>query len=306
MGKSITKWWKKKFPQSNISLVNAGIGATDSLYGALRVQEDLLKYKPDFVVVEYSVNDQNIKMCAETLEGIIRQTLNSPNNPAVMLLFTMNLVGDNAQKWHSQVGKHYDIPMISYRDAVWPEVEAGKITWRDISPDEVHPNGQGYIRLEQNLFGALLPLLEAGPLAVDPLDLLPELGGVHVEQVWHVAEFRCPPGVGHGREILAEPRLCIPRLRGVEQLEFGRDGVEQVFKLIRRHRSDPLVELPLDRLNLCRSVDRLGCQPATKLCDGLLPPRTMQQVRPASQFTCGIVGHEQRTEQLFRAIEKHL
>ncbi|MCK5851497.1 SGNH/GDSL hydrolase family protein [bacterium] len=143
-GNLIAKWWEKKFPESEINFVNAGIGATDSLYGALRIQEDLLKYAPDFVVVEYSVNDPNLKLYAETLEGIIRQTLNSPKKPAVMLLFTMNQNGHNAQEWHSKVGLHYNIPMISYRDAVWPEVESGKITWRDISPDEIHPNDRGH------------------------------------------------------------------------------------------------------------------------------------------------------------------
>jgi len=140
----ITEWWKENFPKAKIELVNAGIGATDSLYGALRVQEDLLNHSPDFVVVEYSVNDRSEKMYAETMEGLLRHILNSPAKPAVMMLFTMNLNGQNAQEWHSQVGKHYDIPMISYRDAVWPEVEAKKIVWRDISPDEVHPNDRGH------------------------------------------------------------------------------------------------------------------------------------------------------------------
>jgi len=140
----VTKWWQEKFPKSKIKLVNAGIGATDSLYGTLRAQEDLLKYTPDFVVVEYSVNDPNVKLHAETIEGLLRQILKSPGKPAVMMLFTMNQNGQNAQEWHSQVGRHYDIPMISYRDAVWPEVESGKITWMDISPDEVHPNDRGH------------------------------------------------------------------------------------------------------------------------------------------------------------------
>ncbi len=140
----ITKWWKESFPKAKIKLVNAGIGATDSLYGALRVQEDLLKYEPDFVVVEYSVNDASDKLHAETIEGIIRQTLNSSSKPAVMMLFTVNQNGNNAQEWHSKIGRHYDIPMISYKDAIWPEIESKKITWRDISPDEVHPNDRGH------------------------------------------------------------------------------------------------------------------------------------------------------------------
>jgi len=140
----VTKWWAQTFPKSDIKLVNAGIGATDSLYGALRVQSDLLKFSPDFVVIEYSVNDSNDKLHAKTLEGIIRQTLTSPGKPAVMLLFMVNKLGNNAQEWHSQVGQHYNIPMISYRDAIWPEVESGKIKWEDISPDEVHPNDLGH------------------------------------------------------------------------------------------------------------------------------------------------------------------
>ena len=140
----VANWWEKTFPKAKIKLVNAGIGATDSLYGALRVQEDLLKFEPDFVVIEFSVNDTSDKLHAETIEGIVRQTLNSPGKPAVMMLFTVNQNGNNAQKWHSQVGRHYDIPMISYKDAIWPEVESKKITWQDISPDEVHPNDRGH------------------------------------------------------------------------------------------------------------------------------------------------------------------
>jgi len=140
----VANWWGKTFPKTKIKLVNAGIGATDSLYGALRVQEDLLKDEPDFVVIEYSVNDISDKLHAETIEGIIRQTLNSPGKPAVMMLFTVNQNGNNAQEWHSKVGRHYDIPMISYKDAIWPEVKSKNITWQDISPDEVHPNDKGH------------------------------------------------------------------------------------------------------------------------------------------------------------------
>lgn len=140
----VTKWWKKKFPKAKIELVNAGIGATGSLYGAARAQNHLLKYKPDFVVVEYAVNDPNDEEHAKSMEGLLRQILDSPKKTAVMMLFTMNKNGQNAQQWHSKVGRHYGIPMISYRDAVWPEVAKGKITWKDISPDEVHPNDRGH------------------------------------------------------------------------------------------------------------------------------------------------------------------
>lgn len=35
--------------------------------------------------------------------------------------------------------------MISYHDAVMPEIEAGNFTWADISPDNVHPNDDGHV-----------------------------------------------------------------------------------------------------------------------------------------------------------------
>jgi hypothetical protein len=34
--------------------------------------------------------------------------------------------------------------MLSYRDAIWPEITSGNIKWTDISPDDVHPNDRGH------------------------------------------------------------------------------------------------------------------------------------------------------------------
>jgi len=140
----VAKWWKDHFPKADVKLVNAGIGATGSLIAAHREYNDLLKYKPDVVVCEFSVNDGNEQLSAETLEGVVRQALNSANKPPVMLLFTMNNVGGNAQEWHSKVGSHYKLPMLSSRDALTPEVESGKMKWTDILADVVHPNDAGH------------------------------------------------------------------------------------------------------------------------------------------------------------------
>jgi lysophospholipase L1-like esterase len=143
-GNQVAAWWREKFPRANLQFVNAGIGATGSDYGALRVQRDLLSKQPDFVVVEYAVNDPNEQRFGETLEGLVRQILQRPNQPAVVLLFTMHNNGSNAQEWHGKVGRHYDLPMISYRDALWPEIQAGRMKWTDVEADLVHPNDRGH------------------------------------------------------------------------------------------------------------------------------------------------------------------
>jgi len=42
-------WWRKKFPNCAIDLINAGVGGTGSMYGSLRAGRDLLSSAPDLV-----------------------------------------------------------------------------------------------------------------------------------------------------------------------------------------------------------------------------------------------------------------
>jgi len=143
-GDLVARWWRQSFPAAKIEFVNAGIGATGSNYGALRARRDLLSRRPDFVVVEYAVNDPDTRAAAETLEGLVRQILAQPWQPAAMLLFTMNDRGANAQEWHGKVGRHYGLPMVSFRDALWPEIQSGRRKWEDVEADQVHPNDRGH------------------------------------------------------------------------------------------------------------------------------------------------------------------
>lgn len=140
----VLNWWKRNFPKAEFVLVNAGIGATGSGYGALRADRDLLSKKPDFVILEYAVNDKNTKEEAESYEGVVRQILKAPNDPALILLFMMRQNGTNAQEWESKVGAHYNLPMLSYRDALWPLIQKGSLQWKQLSPDVVHPNDNGH------------------------------------------------------------------------------------------------------------------------------------------------------------------
>ncbi len=140
----VLNWWQKTFPQTQFELINAGIGATRSDYGAMRAQHDLLSAKPDFVIVEFATNDLDTPEYAESYEGLIRQILNAPQKPAVALLFMTRKDGSNVQDAEIKIGEHYHLPMISYRNAIWQEMKAGKLRWEQICPDEVHPNEYGH------------------------------------------------------------------------------------------------------------------------------------------------------------------
>lgn len=137
---------QKQFPKAEFSLVNAGIGATGSNYAAMRAERDLLSKAPDLVVQEFAVNDGNTEDWAESYEGLARQILNSPKQPALILLFMMREEGErNAQEWESKVGRHYKLPMLSVRDALWPDMKSGELPWRVFSPDAIHPNQRGHV-----------------------------------------------------------------------------------------------------------------------------------------------------------------
>jgi hypothetical protein len=141
----LAKWFEKMFPGLKVRFVNAGIGATNSGYGALRVQRDVIAQQPDLVVVEYAVNDtMGLAKLDESYEGVLRQLLGSSTNRAVIELFFMHKDGKSAQPEQVALGRHYGLPMISFCDAVWPELQAGTLKWETIYADVVHPNDAGH------------------------------------------------------------------------------------------------------------------------------------------------------------------
>ena len=138
------KYWVEKFPQSNVNFVNAGIGGTNSYLGVHRVDTQLLDSKPDAVIVEFSVNDTDKLMNKYSYDSLVRKILNCDSQPAVMLLFTTQEDGTSLWETHNEIGAAYDLPMLSYRAVVYPEVSAGTLDWKDISPDNIHPNDEGH------------------------------------------------------------------------------------------------------------------------------------------------------------------
>ena len=137
-------WWTETFPNSEITYVNAGIGGTDSLFGVHRMGEDLLAYDPDFVIVEFSVNDSNDNLHKCTYENVVRRILMQENDPAVLLLYMTMEDGTSAQSNDALVGFYYNLPQISYHDTIMARMKAGDLTWTEISPDNIHPNDYGH------------------------------------------------------------------------------------------------------------------------------------------------------------------
>lgn len=169
----LTNWWAEKFPQSKLTVVNAGIKGTGSPLGCLRVQHDLLSHHPDFVIVEFGVNDRADLPHAQTYEGVVRQIMADPDQPAVLLAFTMHHDGTNAQEYQGEIGRRYQLPMISFRDALWPEMTAGQLHWADVIADSIHPNDRGHAAIATFIESLLNDAITHQPAEPGPVPPMP-------------------------------------------------------------------------------------------------------------------------------------
>ena len=145
----VEAWWKRTFPNAKINYVNAGYSGTPSFFGVHRMQEDLMQYEPDFVMIEFGVNDNLQDWQQVAYASLVRRVLTAEWQPAVMLFFMKNNDGSNAQSDQQPIGEFYDLPMVSERDAIWPEVKppygtGSTFTWEDIVADYVHPTNKGH------------------------------------------------------------------------------------------------------------------------------------------------------------------
>lgn len=141
----VYQWFVRRFPKTAFTYVNAGVGGTTSQFGVARVDEDVLAHKPDLVIIEFSVNDDNTEFYQETYEGLVRKVYGSVWEPAVLLVHNVYYdTGNSAEEKHRVVGSYYQLPSVSMKTTIYPEVASGIIPKREITPDDLHPNSAGH------------------------------------------------------------------------------------------------------------------------------------------------------------------
>ncbi len=133
--------FKKAYPQSTFTEINAAIGGTGSDLGVFRVQQDVLSKGPDLLFVEFAVNDggtdpQRIIRC---MEGIVRQTWQANPKTDICFVYTLTealsppMLEGKLQRSASameKVAEFYGIPTITLGMEVARLAKAGKLLWK--------------------------------------------------------------------------------------------------------------------------------------------------------------------------------
>lgn len=157
-----TDWLIETFPEAEIEYVRAGIGATGSYIGVHRAERDVVSKNPDLVFIDFTVNDThaNTQRDKESYEGLIKKLWESESAPAVVTIAMTQEDGTSFQEYHSDVCAAYDIPMISYREAILDVIDKGHIVWDDISDDNIHPNIPGHSVLTELITAYLQDVID--------------------------------------------------------------------------------------------------------------------------------------------------
>lgn len=153
------KWVATINPTATV--VNAGIGGTDSEYGLLRLTRDLGEQLPDIVVLEFSVNDKR-PVNAVTYEALIQKLLLQGTLPIVLENFRF-FSGESFAATHTQVAKRYNLPILSMKAIFNGGELADMPLMHSLSQDGLHPNDAGHqliFEVLKNFFSASLPFNE--------------------------------------------------------------------------------------------------------------------------------------------------
>ena len=151
--------FEQRFPKSKFTEINATIGGTASDFGAFRVGDQVLKFHPDLVFVEFAVNDDGATedRIIRAMEGIVRQIWQQNTQTDICFIYTTKQSYIENGKGQlpataavmEKVAEHYQIPSINFGLEVSKRVADKKLIMRGaeriqngidvFSSDGVHP-----------------------------------------------------------------------------------------------------------------------------------------------------------------------
>ena len=137
------KWLKSVYGENKINYINKGIGGTDSIYGLLRLNRDVIPYSPNLVFIEFAVNDTGTDT-EIYVESIVRSLGKLPNKPYIIFLYTTNNEYTTPTDSFERIAAHYEIPQISLKEALKKHLNGANPTNCGYFADSVHPTDKGH------------------------------------------------------------------------------------------------------------------------------------------------------------------
>lgn len=233
-----TQWLQKTFPKAKFTEIHAAIGGTGSDLGVFRVGHDVLRHKPDLLLVEFAVNDggaapEQIWRC---MEGIVRQTWKQDARTDIVFTYTLhsNMVDElkkgNCPRSASAMellADFYGIPSVNFAVPVVELLTQGKLVFKAekqpengviwFAGDDCHPRDEGHEIYRKLMAEAITRMQDS-----QPVDHQAQLEKVFVADNWQAAKM-----VPLNEKMLSGNWQALPANDG-QQKSFG-DRMGQIW-----------------------------------------------------------------------------
>lgn len=165
--KMITDYLRDEYSGTKFTEINAGWGGTGTSYGMLRLNDDVLKYDPDIVVISCAINDYSAyslygergkASSQKYLESIIRRLSTLEDPPEILMVYSSDVnlssARDISASWHKEVADYYGVESVNIHDYL-KTVDPTSDEYAEFFPndalsdifrvnDSVHPNYLGH------------------------------------------------------------------------------------------------------------------------------------------------------------------
>lgn len=177
----VSSYFKEQFPNKAIKTYNAGLGGTDSSYGAIRFNNHVMQYAPDIVFVEFTVNDggnpSDKSYQQRYVEQMIRMCKKARKEPVFIYVHvqrpideTDSFYDDHLQciEWKNELTAHYGIKTIDLQEAFEDDFQNnadGNTTFMSyiskyfnsngVNSYDVHPKIEGHKLMADSIIDAI-------------------------------------------------------------------------------------------------------------------------------------------------------
>ncbi len=141
----------------SVSLHCCAAPGYDSMVGQALAERMVLRHQPDFVVLEYAINETTLPPSVRAFEGLLRTILAQPNPPIVCILIMQNIRKYSCACFMEPIAAHYGLPCISLCGSLQQAMDEQTMVWTDFADEESHPHPEGH----QLLADCLMALFDA-------------------------------------------------------------------------------------------------------------------------------------------------
>lgn len=221
VGKAFPEFMKELLEEktgARVEIRNMAVSGTNSLTGMLVAQMLIPEFKPDIVVLDYSINEESHPIGLEKYESLLRMLLSFDWKPVILPVAVFNREGYSCQEYMLHFAKHYELPMTGLLGSVYPLITSGVLSMDVYTEDEGHPHVDGQEFIAKCIMRTIQRSIEenAPELPMPPAVTAARFEGLRLFDLAELTASTCEDTECPDRQF----RVCRSKLKNHDRLVF--------------------------------------------------------------------------------------